>query len=190
MMIRNLSTINIAIVTLLFLAVISGCTTVERSDLVKTGILNIEQERTGKVYIAWSGAYEDGDGFIVTGVLRRRDQVGMPVKTHVDVTMLSPDGTVLNEARSSDVYVSRRITGRGHLSFERFKVRFPNVPPKGSLVRVVSHSGQHDDRKNLNLNIVVIQAGQFLMNRPAWRFCLPEGSLNDFRYYCMPIRFS
>jgi hypothetical protein len=145
MMIRNLSTISIAIVSLFFLAVISGCTTVDRSDLVKSGILNIEQERTGKVYIAWSDAYEEGDGFVITGVLRRRDRVGMPIKTHVDVTILSPDGTVLDEARSSDVYVSRRIIGRSHQSFERFKVRFPSVPPQGSLVRVVSHSGQHDD---------------------------------------------
>lgn len=148
MMIRNLSTINIAMVTLLFLAVISGCTTADRADLVKSGILNIEQERTGKAYIAWSGAYKDGDSFAVTGVLRRRDHVGLPIKTHVDVTILSPDGTVLDEARSSDVYVSRRITGRGYLSFERFKVRFSSIPAKGSLVRLVSHSGQHDDARS------------------------------------------
>ena len=145
MMIRNLRTASMTIVTLLFLAVVSGCATADRSDLVKSGILNIEQERMGKVYIAWSGAYEDGDGFIVTGVLKRSDQVGLPIKTHVDVTIMSPDGTVLDEARSSEIYVSRRIIGRGHLTFERFEVRFASVPPQGSLVRVVSHSGQHDD---------------------------------------------
>ena len=59
--------------------VISGCAT-DRVDLVDAGVLNLEQHTTGKVYIAWSDAYEDGDGFVVTGVLRRRDIVGLPIK--------------------------------------------------------------------------------------------------------------
>ena len=144
-MIKKRSTINITVVSLLLLVVISGCTAANRTDLVKSGVLNIEQQRTGKAYIAWSDAYEEDGGFVITGVLRRRDQVGGPIKTHVDITILSPDGTVLDEARSSDVYVSRRITGRSYLSFKRFKVRFPSVPAKGSLVRLASHSGKHED---------------------------------------------
>ncbi len=111
-------------------------------------MISLEQCNTGKVYIAWSGAYEQEDGFVITGVLRRRDHVGMPIRTHVDVTVLSPDGTILDEARSSDVYVARRITGRSYLSFERFKVHFPNIPATGSSVRVVSHSGRHNDTTN------------------------------------------
>jgi hypothetical protein len=125
--------------------VISGCTGAYRTDLVESGVFNIEQQRTGKVYIAWSDAYKENGGFVITGVLRRRDHVGGPIKAHVDITVLSSDGTILNEARSSDVYVSRRITGRSYLSFERFKVRFPNIPPKGSSIRLVSHSGRHND---------------------------------------------
>jgi hypothetical protein len=123
---------------------ISGCTS-NRVDLVYSGVINLEQHKTGKVYIAWSNAYEQDDGFVITGVLRRRDHAGMSIKTHVDVTVLSPDGTILDEARSSDVYVSRRITGRSCLSFERFKVCLPKIPAKESLVRVVSHSGLHND---------------------------------------------
>ena len=82
---------------------------------------------------------------MISGVLRRRDSVGAAIRTHVDVTVLSPDGTTLDEARSSDAYVSRRITGRSYLSFERFKVRYPNIPAMGSSVRVVSHSSRHDE---------------------------------------------
>jgi hypothetical protein len=122
---------------------IPGCT-MNRIDLVDSGVVSLEQHRTGKVYIAWSGAYEQDDGFVITGVLRRRDRVGMAIRAHVDVTVLSPDGTILDEARSSDVYVARRITGKSYLSFERFKVRFPNIPATGSSVRVVSHSGRHN----------------------------------------------
>jgi hypothetical protein len=126
------------------ISIISGCTA-NLIDLVDSGLINLEQSKTGKVYIAWSCAYEQDNGFVISGVLRRRDSVGMPVKTHVDVTVLSPDGTIVDEARSSDVYVSRRVTGRGYLSFERFEVRLRSTPVRGSFIRVVSHSGRHDE---------------------------------------------
>ena len=102
------STINAAMATLLFfvLVVIAGCTA-GRIDLVKSGVLNIEQHAKGKV---------------------------------------------LDRGRSSGTFVSKRITGRSYQSFERFKVRFPSVPPQGSSVRVVSHSGQHDDATKSQLN--------------------------------------
>jgi hypothetical protein len=124
-------------------AVISGCAA-NRVDLVANGVLTLEKQATGKVYIAWSGVYEHADGLVITGVLKRRDHVGLPIKTHVDVTVLSPDGSLVDTARSSDVYVPRRITGRGQ-SLKRFSVHLPNMPPKGSLVRLVSHSGLHSD---------------------------------------------
>lgn len=126
--------------------VISGCAT-DRVDLVDAGVLSLEQHTTGKVYIAWSDAYEDGDGFVVTGVLRRRDTVGLPIKTHVDVTILSPDGTIIEESHSSDVYVPRRIIGRGQ-SLQRFRVRFPSIPAEGSKVSIVTHSGSHNNTEN------------------------------------------
>ncbi len=145
-MIKKRSTINVTVITLLLLVVVSlSCTAANRTDLVKSGVVTIEQQRTGKAYIAWSSAYKEKGDLVITGVLRRRDHVGLPIKTHVDVTIVSPDGTVLDEARSSDVYVSRRIIGRGYLSFERFKIRIPSIPAQGSLVRLISHSGQHDD---------------------------------------------
>ncbi|MCP4614484.1 MAG: hypothetical protein GY845_37875 [Planctomycetes bacterium] len=122
---------------------IPGCS-MNRVDLVDAGRLSLEPYNTGKVYIAWSGAYEQDNGFVVSGVLRRRDSVGAAIRTHVDVTVLSPDGTILDEARTSDVYVARRIPGRGYLSFERFKVCLADIPVTGSSVRLVSHSSRHN----------------------------------------------
>jgi hypothetical protein len=142
MMKKKVLSLVIATVFSLLTFLLPGCA-MNRVDLVDTGKLSLEQHRTGKVYIAWSGAYEQDDSFVISGVLRRRDSVGTAIRTHVDVTVLSPDGTILDEARSSDVYVARRITGRSYLSFERFKVRFPDIPATGSSVRVVSHSGRH-----------------------------------------------
>ena len=121
---------------------ISGCSA-SRVDLVDSGVLTIQQRQTGKVYVAWSDAYEDDGGFTITGVLRRRDVLGGPIKAHADITLLSPEGQVISEARSKDVYVSRRIVGRGR-SFQRFKVRFPNAPVKGSKITVVADSGAHN----------------------------------------------
>jgi len=124
-------------------ATFSGCAA-NRVDLVDAGVLTLERQREGKVFIAWSSAYEQDDGFVITGVLMRHDHVGSAIKAHVDVTVLSADGRVIETARSNEVYVPRRITGRGQ-SFKRFTVHFPNLPPPGSSVRMVSHSKAHKD---------------------------------------------
>jgi len=138
---------SVAVIVLgLLTVVISGCAT-DRVNLVDTGVLNLEQHTTGKVYIAWSDACEDGDGFVVTGVLKRRDTVGLPIKTHVDITIESPDGTIIDKSRSSDVHVPRRIIGRGQ-SLQRFRVRFPTIPAEGSKVSIVTHSGSHNNTEN------------------------------------------
>ena len=140
---KRLSVVTAALSLGLLVSVISGCAA-NRVDLVDSGFLTLEKQAAGKVYVAWSDAYEREDGFVVTGVLRRSDRVGSPIKAHVDVTVLSPDGRVVDTARSGDVYVPRRITGRGQ-SFKRFSVHFSSKPPRGSTVRVVSHSGPHDE---------------------------------------------
>ena len=136
---KKLLSLVIATVFSLLAIVISGCAT-DRVDLVDTGVLSLEQHTTGKVYIAWSDAYEDGDGFVVSGVVRRRDTAGQPIKVHVDITIPSPDEKVLDEGRSSDIYVPRRIVGRGQ-SLKRFRVRFPSIPAEGSKVSIVTCSG-------------------------------------------------
>jgi len=137
------SVVRIVIFLAVTPALISGCAT-DRVDLVDSGVLTLEQHSTGKVFIAWSSAYEDGDGFVVAGVLMRHDHVGLPVRAHVDAAILSPDGRVLDESRTPDIYVPPHVTGRAQ-KLRRFKVRFTNVPPQGSSVRLVCHSALHDD---------------------------------------------
>ena len=145
-MIKKRSTINITAVTLLLLIVASSssCIATNRTDLVKSGVVTIEQQRTSKAYIAWSSAYKEKGDLVITGVLRRKDRVGVPIKTHVDVIVMSADGTVMDKVSSSDAYVSRRMARSGYKSFERFEVRMANVPAKGSMIRLVSHSGMHN----------------------------------------------
>ncbi len=123
--------------------VVSSCAA-NRADLVDRGVLTIEQRVEGKVQIAWSSAYEDGDGFVVAGVLMRHDHVGLPVRAHVDVTVLSPDDKILDESHTPDIYVPPHVTGRVQ-RLKRFEVRFCRAPPQGSFVRPVCHSDPHDD---------------------------------------------
>jgi hypothetical protein len=89
--------------------------------------------------------HQDGEDFAVYGVVQRLSHTGYPIKTHVDITILSPDGTVLQEARTLDIYVPRRIPGKG-INWERFKVRLPDIPPQGSKVDMVVHSSSHGDK--------------------------------------------
>jgi len=118
---------------------IAGCET-DRQNLAKTGQVNFKRETTGKVYVAWCSAYQEDGALLVTGVLRRRDTVGMSIGARVDVEIVLPDGKIMDEACSSVIRVPRRRIGRGQ-SFQRFAVRFPQMPPRGSLVHLVVESG-------------------------------------------------
>lgn len=142
-MTERLSAIAVSLLLGMSAFVISGCAA-DRADLVDSGFLTVEKEATGKVGVAWSSVHEHEDGLLITGVLRRRDRIGSPIKAYVDVTVFSPGGQVFETVRSGHVYVPRCITGRGQ-SFKRFKVYLPKVPARGSSIRLVSHSGLHGD---------------------------------------------
>jgi len=121
------------------LTVITAGCVANREDLVKSGHVTLQKHRTGKVYIAWCDAYEDGNELLMTGVLRRHDTVGLPIKAQVDVAVISPDGKVIEEGRSSGIYVPIRIRMVGRCqSFKGFNVRFSDVPPRGSSIRVIA----------------------------------------------------
>jgi len=129
----------IGTVLVMLAMLLSGCAN-NRINLVDSSVLTLEKQASGKVYIAWCDAYKNEEGITVTGVLRRRDNIGLPIKKHVDVTILSPEGTILNKARSPDYYIPRDIIGRFE-KLQRFTVCFPNVPPQGSVVRVIASNG-------------------------------------------------
>ena len=124
------------VVSVLTLVVISGsCFASNRRDLVDQGVVSLERQHSKKVHIAWSNVRQDGEGIVVSGVLMRHAITSYPIWRHVEVTILAPDGTVLQEARTSDIQVPRRVPGRG-FNTKRFEVRFPGIPPRGSLVRI------------------------------------------------------
>ncbi len=123
-------------VTVLTLAVIVGsCFASNRIDLVDQGVVSLEQQHSKKVRIAWGNVKQDGEDIIVSGALMRRAITSYPIWRHVKITVLAPDGTVLQEARTSNIKVPRRVPGRG-FNTKRFEVRLAGIPPRGSLVRI------------------------------------------------------
>ena len=129
---------SIAVVTALSILAIamSGCSS--RNSLVEQGIASIETKPSNTVEILWMDVFRDGEEIIVCGVVRRRHHTLYPLKTHVDAAILTPDGKVLREARTPDIYVPRFVPGKG-INFKRFEIRFPDIPGNFS-VRAVAHN--------------------------------------------------
>jgi hypothetical protein len=123
---------------LLLLVGLSGCGG-GQTGLVDAGKIHLESHAQGKVYVAWSDAHEEEGGFVVTGVLRRQDTVGPPIKATVEVEIVSPCGSILDQAQSDHLYVPHRKVNKVQ-GFERFRVRFPKMPPEGSSVRIVART--------------------------------------------------
>jgi len=117
------------------MTLVPGCES-GRVSLARKGAVKLEPRTAGKVRVAWSDAYTDEKGFTVTGVVRREDTVGRPIKVNVQVTVLSPDGSTWGEALSDDLYVPRHAVSKVQ-GFERFRLHFPNIPPEGSSVLIV-----------------------------------------------------
>ena len=135
---KTMSTVLGSICVLGSIMLVSGCGA-NRLSLAREGAVTLEAHASGKVYVAWSDAYESEEGFVVTGVVRRDDTVGSPIKVSVHVTIISPDGQTLDEGQSGEISVPRRMATKVQ-GFERFNVRFPSKPPEGSTVQIVARS--------------------------------------------------
>jgi hypothetical protein len=108
--------------------------------LVDRGRIDLENRASGNVFVAWSDVHEEQDGLLVTGVLKRRDTVGRPIKARVEVEVVSTTGSILDTAQSDAIYVPHRKVNRIP-GFQRFRVRLSSRPPAGACVRVTAGTG-------------------------------------------------
>lgn len=120
----------------LFLLSFSGCAG-QQAGLADAAAIHLENHATGQVHVAWSDAHEVDGGLLVTGVVRRQDIVGPPIRTTVDVEIVSPSGDILDRAQSDSLCVPHRRTSRMQ-GFERFRVRLSRMPPEGSSLRITA----------------------------------------------------
>ena len=114
-------------------ALASGCTRT-RANLVENRTVSVETVDSQRTRVSRVSAYQEDTQLVITGRLRRRGTFAVAGSGLVDVIILGPDGTVIDEG--STRYVPRLIR-KGHSS--TFTMRFPVVAPKGTVVRVAHH---------------------------------------------------
>ncbi|MHC4624649.1 MAG: hypothetical protein ACYS4W_12190 [Planctomycetota bacterium] len=144
MMKERVFSLVVAIVLGMLTAAISGCAT-NRIDLVDEGLVTVETVPSKGVRILWADVYQDGEDMVVCGVVQRRSDTSYPIRAHVDITVLSPEGTVLQETRTCNIYVARRLAGKG-MNWTCFRARLPGTPAEGSRVHMAVHSSEHNGK--------------------------------------------
>ncbi len=124
------------------LSALSGCA-VPGENISKKGLVTVERVPSQKVDILRADVYRTDEGLTVRGVVRRRAYSSQPLLVHVDAIVVSGDGEILQEATGRDVWVPRRLAGKG-FNYNDFEIRLPLVPPEGGTVKLVCHAGSHE----------------------------------------------
>lgn len=120
---------------------LGGCAS-DRTDLVKTGYLSLQPTLTASLAHP-PEVYERDGGLVVDGWL---DSSEVTKGGHVDIQVIGPDSTVVYDAAvnyrkpSSQTPIGPKGSYRGPRSqadsHATYSVRFPGLPPQGSVVRV------------------------------------------------------
>ena len=91
---------KLAIVAMLgiLLAVItfSGCSS-NSVSLADQGLVSVEKQDSRKVKILWTDIYQKGGQTWAYGVLTQRASSHSVIRTHVDIKVLNPDGSLQYE---------------------------------------------------------------------------------------------
>lgn len=121
--------------------ILCGCAS-SRTDLVKTGYLSLQPTLTASLSHS-PEVYERDGGLVVDGRLESSEIIK---GGHVDIQVIAPDGTVVYDAAvnhrkpSSHSLIGPKGSLRGPRSsadsHATYSVRFPGLPPEGSVVRV------------------------------------------------------
>jgi hypothetical protein len=95
---------------------------------------------TKRLYISWATVYKKGDAAEVRGVIRRRHRGFYSAHGHIDIAVVAPDGTVLEE---TNTLYHPRILRRKGVPRARFTASMSTVPPPGSTVRLSYHEDKN-----------------------------------------------
>ncbi|MBX3403757.1 MAG: hypothetical protein KF699_10145 [Phycisphaeraceae bacterium] len=143
-------------------ALLGGCTS--GNDLIAAGRVTVEP-RIDRSLRKPPEVYEDKGDLIVAGRLER----GLPrdLGGHIDVTVLAPDGATVYDARlnyRADTVSSVGIRAPRHSSFRRahtrygsygvYSVRFPGLPPDGSVVKIRHDPAPHAEGHLMRIELL------------------------------------
>ncbi len=105
--------------------------------------LPVETISSDKVRVVWMEGYQEGDKTIVRGAIQRQRQGSAPMKAHVDVQVLSGGGELLQEVATTEVYLPRRLAGRG-IDLRPFEVELQTVSVDDARIIMKAHHGEHE----------------------------------------------
>lgn len=119
---------------------LGGCAS-QRTDLLKQGLVSLEPT-VSKSFSHSPDVFEQDGELVVSGKLDRSEA---PKGAHVDVWVISPDGTTLYEAsvESRRPRIGGPRGGLGTNSPSTYSARFPALPPQGSVVHVKVNEMPH-----------------------------------------------
>lgn len=139
--------------SLFVLSILSGCAA-DRTDLVRSGYLSLQPTLTASLAHP-PEVYEQDGALVVKGQL---DSSEINKGGHVDVQVIGPDGAIVYDASVNyrkpqaqtptgprGQYRGPRSPSESHATYA---VRFPGLPPAGSVVRVKYDPQQHIDDKS------------------------------------------
>lgn len=141
---------RIGLAALVGISLLGSCAS--QRDLVAAGRITMEP-RIDHALRQPPDVYEESGELVVAGRLER----GLPpeARGHIDVTVIAPDGTTVYDAQvnyRSDTtsagapkprHGSSRRAHTRYGSYGVYSVRFPGLPPDGSVVRVRHDPDNH-----------------------------------------------
>jgi hypothetical protein len=122
--------------------ILSGCAA-NRVSLVDKNLVSVDNQDGKRVKILWTDVYQQDGQTWAYGVLKQRGYHPSSIKTHVDIQIVSADGSIQYEIFSDDVHVPRNRAGKGP-DWRRFRVQLIGDISAGSKVNMKVHSGKHD----------------------------------------------
>jgi hypothetical protein len=100
-------------------------------DLMANGTVRLEFISVPGISLPHAHAYLRGNEVLVTGRLRRELTAPGPSTGTLEISLVSPDGMVLERTTASYALSSTAQRGGGG-----FSVRFHSLPPYGSVIRI------------------------------------------------------
>ncbi|MBZ0071908.1 MAG: hypothetical protein K8I04_09320 [Gammaproteobacteria bacterium] len=120
------------IVALITFSILTGCATMG-SDLIRDHTVKIEKVSSARGTIGFVSVIQEGDEVTLRGEVRRRPVGRGPIPGHIDVEVLDPSGTTLEQMNTS--YRRHSIKSR----YAKFYTKLGKIPPSGSTIRVTHH---------------------------------------------------
>ena len=121
-----------------------GCAS-QFPPLARMGDLYVEFIPSSRVVLSDITARQEGDELVIAGEVRRRNTAFSGIG-HVDLAVVSPGGTVINQANAAYTpKILPKTPGARKHRPSHFEVRLYCVPPKGSVIRAAYHGKPDPD---------------------------------------------